>query len=689
MALVLAVGGCQCGDPGTGGARQGFRPQQDVLDFGRVLEGEPARREVSVLATGRASVTVTASTDAPFSVTAREVTVPGSGTATVEVVFTPGNGAAEGTLTLEGAGDTETVRLTGVGVRPKPCPAATCRQSRFDVESGECVETPLADGATCIPDSRCQENGRCQAGACVGSPRRCDDDNPCTTDACNPAVGCVTAAVACPRPSNPCKVGVCDREDGCGEANAANLTPCGPVDCVSANVCISGTCRAIPTPEGFVCAPETMCQGEGKCTSGTCVRPDAGELVPTFAQELGGEPVVEAGGPALLASGGALYTSVCSGDGGCRLVSFTNSGLLRYETPWPEDGGPRALLGASAGGVVVHESGALEAYASEGPGARLWRSPLEALAPEGTEGLTPTMGPGRTALTESGEVVALVSWGDVGGGGTGTLAVLGPEDGGVRVVSSTQLEGFGGEASLALNSLGVPFAYAAGGPLVRIDTGDGGTLQPTPLLERVEGGNAALAVGNGWVFAGTRAFVDTQGNDGGTVNWEAGTLPLTPLASPVLLSSGTGYVFAKVCPREDGVPCVADEERLLLRALDARVGSVRWESPVLAVDAPGSLHEAVLLQNGLVGAVTESRLPLGTRSYVQLYNERGRLSSCPLSGQPRVAGALFEGESVYMVLQRDGVWRLEAFGLGPGVSLNDSGWPQRHGDGSGSRRARP
>jgi hypothetical protein len=42
-----------------------------------------------------------------------------------------------------------------------------------------------------------------------------------------------------------------------------------------------------------------------------------------------------------------------------------------------------------------------------------------------------------------------------------------------------------------------------------------------------------------------------------------------------------------------------------------------------------------------------------------------------------------------MVLQREGLWRLEAFGLGTGVTVQERGWFQRHGDGSGSRRARP
>ncbi len=688
LALVSVAGGCQCGEPpDLDGARGGFEARETELDFGRVLEGQKVRRSVAVLSTGRALTAVSASTqgDGPFSPVASELEVSGGGTTPLEVEFTAGNGPAEGRLVLTGSGNTVSVALRGLGVRPLPCvPSAPCRESRFDLESGTCVESPAGDGAACIPESKCQENGRCLAGLCVGGPRRCDDDNPCTTDSCNPSVGCVNPPVACPRPSNPCKVGVCKRESGCGEADAADLTPCGSVDCKTADVCMSGTCKTIPTPEGLLCAPATMCQGEGRCTGGECVRPDAGELEPTFSQELGGEPVVEPGGPALLTHNGALYASVCGEDGGCRLVSFTSSGLLRYEAPWP-DGGSRALLAASDGGVVVHEPGALEAYATQGPGTRLWRASLEELAPEGSEGLRPTMGPGRAALTPSGEVMALVSWGDVGGGGTGTLAVLeGAADGGVRVVRSATLEGFGGEARLALDGQGGALAFAADGPLVRAGAEDGG-FTTARLLERVEGGKASLAVAGPWAFAGTRAFVGTQGADGGTVTWGAGQ---TPLDSPVLLLEGAGYTFARVCSRLDGVPCTQAEERLLLRALDVRNGATRWELPLLPYDAPGALHEAALLHGGLVGAVVENTLPTGTRSFVQLLTEQGALAVCPLRGEPRVAGALFSGERVYVVLHRDGAWWLEAFELGPGITVETRGWPLRHGV-EGARRSGP
>ncbi|WP_216673740.1 hypothetical protein, partial [Pyxidicoccus fallax] len=410
LALVLAISGCRCGDePGLGGTREGFRPQEASVSFGRVLEGTQARRQVTLLATGRGGLTVTAAADAPFSVAAPEVSVPGSGTATVEVVFTAGNGDAQGTLLLVGNGTTESVRLTGTGVRPTPCPAARCRESRFDVESGTCIESVQPDGATCIPDSLCQENGRCEAGACVGTPRSCNDDNPCTVDSCSPTQGCVTSQVACPVPSNPCKVGVCEREEGCTEVDAEDLTSCGPFNCKDSNVCFSGSCVTVPTPEGTVCSPATACQGEGTCEDGACVRPDAGDLEFAFRQELGGEPVAEDGGPMLLVWDEDLFTSVCGGDAGCRLVSYTADGFLRFESLYP-DGGARTLLAASDAGVVVLAEEGLEGYAPRGDGERLWEAPWTAMGPPDAGTWRGETGAGRVALTGEGDVLAYVDW---------------------------------------------------------------------------------------------------------------------------------------------------------------------------------------------------------------------------------------------------------------------------------------
>ena len=84
----------------SGGARGDFRPRETEVDFGRVLEGEQSRRTVTLLGTGRAGLTVSASSQSPFAVTEGSVFVPGGGTATVEVVFTAGSEPVEGTLVL-------------------------------------------------------------------------------------------------------------------------------------------------------------------------------------------------------------------------------------------------------------------------------------------------------------------------------------------------------------------------------------------------------------------------------------------------------------------------------------------------------------------------------------------------------------------------------------------------------------
>ncbi|QRN98847.1 hypothetical protein JRI60_07400 [Archangium violaceum] len=678
VAFVL-VGGCRCAEPPVGGTRGDFRVEPTALDFGRVLEGDTARRSVTVVGTGRAGVTVFALVkNGPFTLSETEVSVPGVGSASLEVLFPAGNGLAEGSLVLSAGSHTEEVALRGEGVRPLACvPSAPCRESRFELEPGGCVESVAPDDTACIPDSRCQEKGRCQAGVCAGSPRSCDDGNPCTRDACAPDLGCVTSPVVCPSSGNPCRVGVCDLKRGCTEVDAQDFSVCGEVDCVSARLCVSGTCREVPTPEGFLCAPATPCQGEGHCGGGRCVRPDAGELEPAFSQALGGEPSSESGGPVLLSHGGALFASVCRDDAGCRLVSYTGDGFLRFETPYP-DGAARTLLAVSDAGVVLHEPGAIESYASSGTGASLWRVPLSGLeAPLDAGGLVPSTGAGRTAIGLQGEVVSLVSWAppDAGVGQGAALVVLSPDGG---VLRSGLVDGFAGSSRVALDSRGEVFLFAPGGPLARATADDGGTgFQTVPLLTEVPESRASLAVAGEWLFAGARSFVAADGGTSVLADWDAGTRVTRPLDEPVLLLDDTGYAFAW-----------SEEAGLVLRAFDARAGAVRWETAVLSEESPGVLHEAALVQGGAVSTVTSVGFDGGTQSHVQVFAEGQRLMQCPLPGTPRVAGAAYVGRSVYVMLEREGTWRLEAFDLGSLVTAETRGWPQGSAV-SGSRRERP
>jgi hypothetical protein len=695
VALVLA-GACRCDEPPVGNARGDFRPQETEVDFGRVLEGTESRRTVTLIGTGRAAVTVTATVRPPFSVAQGTVLVPGGGTATLEVVFTGGNGPAEGTLELTAGSRAASVTLRGVGVRPLACvPTAQCLESRFELEPGVCREFPAPDGRICIPSSLCQEKGRCQAGVCVGTPRSCDDDNPCTVDSCSATEGCVTTPVVCPQPTNPCRVGVCRTDRGCGEENAPNLTVCGPFSCKEANVCLSGTCRPV-SPDGLLCAPATPCQGEGRCGGGECQRPDAGDLVPAFSQALGGAPVAEVGGPVLLAHGGALYASLCGGeeDAGCRLVSFTENGLLRFEAPY-SDGGVRTLLTVSDAGVLMLEPEALESYALANPGALLWQVPLRAQGAPDAGGV-PSTGAGRVALTAEGEVVSLISWEDAGLPEVPATLVHLSTDGGVR--RAGPVEGFGGaSARVAIDEQGQVFLGAQGGErLSRAEPEDAGTgFVTVPVVSMQRDGGASLAVAAGRLFAGTRHFASADGGaltpDGGVlahVDWDGGARHLTPLDEPVLLLREVGYAFARACPGDGGVPCAPEVERLVLRALDARTGQTDWEVPLLPVDAPGTLHEASLVSGGAVGTLTEAATDGGLLAHVQLFFQGERQLVCPLPGRPRIAGAAHVGRTLYVLLEREGAWLLEAYDLGTLGNAETHGWPQRHGVG-GTRRARP
>jgi hypothetical protein len=215
------------------------------------------------------------------------------------------------------------------------------------------------------------------------------------------------------------------------------------------------------------------------------------------------------------------------------------------------------------------------------------------------------------------------------------------------------------------------------------------TLQP-----QVWEGSASLAVAGGRLWVGARAFVEADGGLLGRVDWDAGARAVQPLDEPVLLLGETGFAFARACLRPGGTPCTPEEEALVLRALDARSGAVRWETSVLPEDAPGTLHEAALVQGstpgvpGGVSTLTSVQLDGGPRAHVQLFAEGERLVACPLPGTPRVAGAVYAGHFVYVVLERGGSWWLEAFDLGGLVEAESRGWPQRHGL-SGSRRERP
>ncbi|MFT5430736.1 MAG: hypothetical protein ACI9OJ_001412 [Myxococcota bacterium] len=60
-----------------------------------------------------------------------------------------------------------------------------------DAATGECGSQQFSPDSTCDDGDVCTIGDLCDvAGACAGTVDDCDDDNPCSTEVCDPVVGC-------------------------------------------------------------------------------------------------------------------------------------------------------------------------------------------------------------------------------------------------------------------------------------------------------------------------------------------------------------------------------------------------------------------------------------------------------------------------------------------------------------------
>ena len=153
-------------------------------------------------------------------------------------------------------------------VEPGPCIEYKCAPA-----TGECVESPLVDGASCSDGSLCTVQDSCAGGQCVGGPPlACDDQNPCTLDGCDALSGCTFEAVPAP----------CDDLDPCTAPDQCEAGVCVPGnavpgcclaagDCDDGNLCTSDHCSS----ENACRHPPADCDDSDLCTIDTC-EPEAG-----------------------------------------------------------------------------------------------------------------------------------------------------------------------------------------------------------------------------------------------------------------------------------------------------------------------------------------------------------------------------------------------------------------------------
>ena len=357
LALVLTA----CADSfvvSVGSAELAF-PER--VDFLPTALNFPRSRAVRVVNRSRVARSLIVAVAPPFTaVTTLEV--PGGTEVSLELVFTPtALGPVSGTLFL----DEVEVLISGEGVEAPACAASNaCELLTFDPDSLTCVRTLKEDDANCEDELQCIEAGTCRSGVCVGRAARCDDADACTTDACSIGRGCQHATTECVAPTNPCLAATCDALLGCSSAPVQDGTPCGAVSCALANICMLGTCRAVVPPDGFTCAPESACRGEGVCRQQACVIPPATALSPRWSytssdgdfrfegttDTQGNWYWLECGGP----------TKPTNPTYRCTTVSVTAEGFDRFRTDAIIRGIPRGASKRTqliAGGLFIFEAG--------------------------------------------------------------------------------------------------------------------------------------------------------------------------------------------------------------------------------------------------------------------------------------------------------------------------------------------
>src|SRR5256885_4470 len=114
-----------------------------------------------------------------------------------------------------------------------------CTRDSCDSVSGAC-QHDVTQGAACDDGNACTRGDSCNAdGRCVGEPLVCNDDNPCTADACVDG-----QCVFSPTVGASCNDGnACTTEDRCVQT-PAGVTGCQgtPVGCDDGNSCTADSC---------------------------------------------------------------------------------------------------------------------------------------------------------------------------------------------------------------------------------------------------------------------------------------------------------------------------------------------------------------------------------------------------------------------------------------------------------------
>jgi len=143
-----------------------------------------------------------------------------------------------------------------------------CHIAACDAATGACAASLAADGTACDDGNACTQFEACASGVCGGAGVTCNDQNPCTDDACDPASGCVFSANV-----SACDDGnACTGPDACADkACAAGSTKvCDDGSPCTADSCDAATGNCLHGAQSGACDDGQVCTGNDECVAGAC-----------------------------------------------------------------------------------------------------------------------------------------------------------------------------------------------------------------------------------------------------------------------------------------------------------------------------------------------------------------------------------------------------------------------------------
>ena len=183
--------------------------------------------------------------------------------------------AATAYLRLTGAGATTITgnnRIDNIQLNADCIPQDdnnACTTDACNSLTGITTHTNVADGTSCNDGNPCTKNDVCINGTCKGSPIIC-----VASDQCHDAGVCINGVCTDPAKANgsACNDGdPCTENDVCVNGACAG-TPivCPPLDQCHDAVCVNGVCTYLPKPDGTHCDDGDPCTKNDVCTNGTC-----------------------------------------------------------------------------------------------------------------------------------------------------------------------------------------------------------------------------------------------------------------------------------------------------------------------------------------------------------------------------------------------------------------------------------